>query len=73
MEENIIVEDMYKQEISKVMKQFKKGVHEIKNLMQEGGLHLAQHGMAEFRILLGKMRALNVNGTNDHLHPRTYF
>ena len=73
MEENIIVQDTYEQEISKVMKQFKKGAKEMEDLMQEGGLHLAHYGMAEFRILLGKMRALNVNGANDHLHPRTHF
>ena len=41
--------------------------------MQERGLYLIQHGMTEFRILLEKMKALNVNGENDHLHPRTHF
>ena len=45
----------------------------MEDLMQEGGLHLAQHGMAEFIILLEKMRVLNVNGANDHLHSRTHF
>ena len=29
--------------------------------------------MAEFRILLGKIKALNVNGASDHLHPHTHF
>ena len=73
MEENIIVEDTYEQEISKVMKEFKKGIQEMEDLMQEGGLHLAQYGMTEFRIFWEKMRMLNVNGTNDCLHPRTHF
>ena len=72
MKKNIIVEDMYEQEISKVMKQFKKGAKEMEDLIQKGELHLAQHRMAEFRILLEKMRALNVNVANDHLHPRTH-
>ena len=57
-EETIIVEDTYKQEISKVMKEFKEGVQVMKDLMQEGGLHLVQHGMTEFRILLEKMRMI---------------
>ena len=73
MEENIIVEDTYEQEISKVMKEFKKGVQEMEDLMQEEGLHLVQHRMVEFRILLGKMKALNVNDANDRLHPCTHF
>ena len=41
--------------------------------MQKGELHLTQHGMSEFRILLRKMRVLNINDTNDRLHPLNHF
>ena len=33
MKKNIIVEDIYEQEISKIMKQFKKGVQKMEDLM----------------------------------------
>ena len=60
MKEDIIIEDTNHQEISKVVKEFKKSIQKMEDLMQKRELCLVQYTMVEFQILLKKMIMLNV-------------
>lgn len=67
------VEDTDTERFSKTMLQYKKTMKEMEEIMVGGGIPLAEHGVAEMRLLVSKMRTLHVNSANARLHPHTSF